>query len=528
MHWPTNFGFDDLCEPQTKPTHPPPKKPKLSNPDKNSITDLTEDDSSVPSSQETKFQFKVPKASGKKNSSQVSWVDTYEPKSVSELVVHVKKVEEVENVLRTNPREKFVLLTGPSGSGKTVTLRCTCKKLNIGIKEWITSVSKTPEYDSVEFNDPGLYSSAVQEFEQFLVRSSRPRLTNNFSRDIVLVKDLPNVFYNDATLLHETLGKYESSLKSTLVFIMNDEQLIYKLFPSNVISQFKLVQVKFNPINDTGLIKTLQNILSKEHIPTSNDTLINIIQNCNGNLSYAINQLYFVTVLKEPIPSRQSKLTVKLLKESKEKGKHASSLDKNKQISYFQNIGRVLYPKKEPLPVNSFYQLKNPALAYKQKDLFRYKYAVTDLVQEFLTQPRSSVDVLQENYVSKYSNIKSLVESAVMFSNADQYASNSLSQNTTNSSISSEMYLHLVIGSLMRNENAVTSYAPVQRSTKHLLPDRNEQNKLVQDLFGAMFPGESSLNVLFDILAIVKGTNNWMNLEFDMNQVKFVHDFTFK
>ncbi|KAL1445892.1 hypothetical protein WDU94_003562 [Cyamophila willieti] len=306
---------------------------------------------------------------------------------------------------------------------------------------------------------------------------------------------------------------------------MNDEQLIYKLFPSNVISQFKITQIKFNPINDTGLIKTLQIILTKEHIQASNDTLINIIQNCNGNLSYAINQLYFVTVKKEPIPSRQSKLTVKLLKEKgKEKGKHASSLDKNKQISYFQNIGRVLYPKKQPVPVNSFYQLKNSSLEYKQKDLFRYKYPVTDLVQEFLTQPRSSVDVLQENYVSKFTNIKSLVESAVMFSNADQYAS----QNSFNSSISSEMYLHLVIGSLMQNENFVTSYAPVQRSTKHLLPDRNEQNKLVQELFSGMFQGESSLNILFDVLAIVKGTKNWMNLEFDMNQVKFVHDFTFK
>ncbi|KAI5735648.1 hypothetical protein M8J77_020964 [Diaphorina citri] len=422
-----------------------------------------------------------------------------------------------------NPQEKILLLTGPSGSGKTTSLKCICKKLGIGIKEWITSVTKAPEYDSVEFNDPSLYSSAIQDFEQFLVRSSRPRITSNFSRDIVLIKDLPNVFYNDGTLLHDTLNKYASSLKTTLVFILNDEQLIYKLFPGSIITQFKINQIKFNPINDTGLIKTLQNILSREHIPVSNDTIISIIQNCNGNLSYAINQLYFVTVKKEKISGRQSKLTVKMLKDKQVGNK---SLDKNKQVSYFQTIGRVLYPKKEPVPASTFYALKNPNLAYKQKDLFKFKHSPSDLVQEFITQPNSTVDILQENYASKFNSIKDMVNSAVMFSNVDQYTGRFSSQG--NNMMNSELYLHLIITSLMSNDRVVTSYAPVQKSTKHLLPNRNDQNKLVQDLFRDMFPNDSSLNIVFDILSIVKQTRNYMDLGFDMNQVKFIHDFTFK
>lgn len=116
MNWPTSFGFDDLCEPTGKRVEP--QKPKKAKVDSEDFISL-----------DPSFSFKVPRSV--KKESQVSWVDTYEPKSFSELVVHHKKLEEVEMALR-NPQEKILLLTGPSGSGKTTSLKCICKKLGIG------------------------------------------------------------------------------------------------------------------------------------------------------------------------------------------------------------------------------------------------------------------------------------------------------------------------------------------------------------------------------------------------------------
>lgn len=121
MNWTTNFGFDDDEDLQPKKHKEPSraKKPKL---------DATKVDSM---SLDPSFTFKAPRTA--KKESQVSWSDTYEPKSVTDLVIHHKKVEDLEAALKSCDG-KIVLLTGPSGSGKTVSLKCICKKLNIGKK----------------------------------------------------------------------------------------------------------------------------------------------------------------------------------------------------------------------------------------------------------------------------------------------------------------------------------------------------------------------------------------------------------
>ncbi|CAF1056012.1 unnamed protein product [Adineta ricciae] len=75
------------------------------------------------------------------------WSSLFRPKTRHDLVVHPKKVKELQEILersceivKNNHKRpaKLILISGPSGSGKSTCLRILASSMNINIIEWET------------------------------------------------------------------------------------------------------------------------------------------------------------------------------------------------------------------------------------------------------------------------------------------------------------------------------------------------------------------------------------------------------
>lgn len=72
-----------------------------------------------------------------------NWIKFFYPKTVEDLAVNNKKIQEVDEWTKSvsrNNNSDMLLLTGPVGCGKTATLRMLADKYHIKVTEWITPI----------------------------------------------------------------------------------------------------------------------------------------------------------------------------------------------------------------------------------------------------------------------------------------------------------------------------------------------------------------------------------------------------
>lgn len=58
------------------------------------------------------------------------WVDKYAPKSLDEVIIQEKKVQEFSQIMQ-NDKVKILLMTGPPGCGKNSLINLYCQRNNI-------------------------------------------------------------------------------------------------------------------------------------------------------------------------------------------------------------------------------------------------------------------------------------------------------------------------------------------------------------------------------------------------------------
>lgn len=130
---------------------------------------------------------------------QTNWLEKFKPRTVEELTIHPKKLEELRGWFELYEQgkdelmNKILLVIGPTGSGKTVATKLIAKELfNYDISEWITPIDLDSDlfYDNENRYIP--YENQVSKFQDFLLKSSRyGSIFTNKSR-MLLIKDLPN------------------------------------------------------------------------------------------------------------------------------------------------------------------------------------------------------------------------------------------------------------------------------------------------------------------------------------------------
>ncbi|KAI0292520.1 Rad17 cell cycle checkpoint protein-domain-containing protein [Russula brevipes] len=128
------------------------------------------------------------------------WVDKFGPRSLQDLAVHKRKVDDVRRWLVEAFDEKgrarrcrLLVLTGPAGSAKTATLRVLAREMDFDVVEYKDNTNTT-RFST--FSDEPSTSNASDPFATFLTRAGAyTSVFTSARRKIVLVEDLPNILH---------------------------------------------------------------------------------------------------------------------------------------------------------------------------------------------------------------------------------------------------------------------------------------------------------------------------------------------
>lgn len=207
------------------------------------------------------------------------WIDKYAPKSVEQVSLHAKKLEEVRkditDMITGKSSYKMLILSGPAGASKSTIATCLAKQL---IPE--THHIPSSDTDVIEFSNDDSSGSMVTQFSEFL-NSVKYRTGKNIS--LILVEDLPNVFhnptrenfqralnewiYNDLTLPPLVICITECEFVNdggTSGYNIDNNYTVETILGRKLLMNPRVKRIKFNPINVTLSKKCLNNIVNRE------------------------------------------------------------------------------------------------------------------------------------------------------------------------------------------------------------------------------------------------------------------------
>ncbi|XP_013186926.1 cell cycle checkpoint protein RAD17 isoform X2 [Amyelois transitella] len=367
----------------------------------------------------------VTSAHGKAKSSytiinEKNWIKNFDPVTVDDLAVHNKKVQEVEEWIKhccDRNQGDMLLLTGPVGCGKTATIFKLASKYNIKVTEWITPLDIGVPSEYGEFEHKEKQSS---KFLDFIINAANfTSLLDNNNRKLVLVEDFPNTFLRTPSEFTDVLHQYKHRARSPIVFICSEmhtdnKNTAVNLFTPSLKEQYNIQQIVFNSISMTGLkgaLKRIAEIISKKHtavynIPTS-DMIECVVNSSGGDVRSAVLNLHFAC-LKGSNTTLETSVLVE--KETKSKGARKKknfsskfmSIGKDQTVSILHGVGRVLNPK-----------------VTEENESRMLTHKPSDIIEQFLSQPSSFVNFLEENYLPHFSSADHADKAAAALSDAD-------------------------------------------------------------------------------------------------------------
>lgn len=376
------------------------------------------------------------------SSPSLQWVDLYKPSNSSEVALHAKRRQEVEEVLALMRRKepnapRLLILSGPAGCSKTAIVKSLYNELGF---------ARLAEYEtpSEGTEDLGLMNA----FEDFL---DGMRYRGGSDGLLVVVEDLPNIsHYETKQAFVRALMQWVNYPQPTLPplvliiteveialenrnYFSSDSIVVERIFPKPLLMHPQVKRIKFLPINMTLISKTLKSIIQKENagfakLPKKEiDGAVKALAEL-GDIRSAISGLEFWARWR----SRSNKLT---------------PFGRESQLGLFHAIGRVVHGShkdKKGQPVQSDEAVVESVLA--DWDLNNHD---------------SSFNLsIAENYPSAHSSrtsIEGLDACADVLSLADTLIPNNLSQLSTDIAARG-------VRTALRNTMEVTSMPKVHRS----------------------------------------------------------------
>lgn len=408
------------------------------------------------------------------------WCNMFTPQSANKLAVHSSKIKEVKNWFESlnknsSARSKLLLVTGPTGCGKATAVRLIAKQCGFICLEWVTPMTIIPMYD--QCSESYCYQNVQDRFQDFIWGAARYRsLKSGVSGgQFLLIKDFPNIFFDKPDEFHDIMMRFNSVSAFPIVFIVNNEKITRDLFPIDVVDTLKIDQIKFNPITKKAVSTVLEQIIKSQqqqnkHLRVPNSVeLNNIYDETNGDLRASILKLSFVCM------NIQKKVS-----------KSCPIASKDENLDLFHSIGRVIYPKREPL--DSTLQ-------------FKFTHNPDKLVENFAMQPSTVLGFLQENYLSRVSSLVDASECADAISTADVMLSSNFMFGASIYDISLSSISVAVRGLMLANKNPIKSFRPIVKPKYFQYTNDVQIYKDIKQWFDNIH--DSPKNILLDIVPFV-------------------------
>ncbi|XP_058491995.1 cell cycle checkpoint protein RAD17 [Solea solea] len=458
------------------------------------------------------------------------WVDRYSPRSQIELAVHKKKIEEVENWMRTHTNASkggILLLTGPSGCGKTATVQVLSQELGLRIQEWVNPTNVEPYSSSSssqqEWRMNGMSCSSQQaQFQDFLLRANKYsclRMAGDdgaTDRKLILVEELPNQFYRHPSNLHDNLRRFVKTSRCPLVFIVSDslsgDSSSRLLFPRDVQEELDISCISFNPVAPTTMMKVLTRISTLEAgkscgrmcVPDKS-VLEMLCSGSSGDIRSAVNSLQFSSLpdtslekdlwrLKKDRPVASASKTLSRTTQRKRKSKQAKEQEEEQQaiggkdasLFLFRALGKILHCKRrnhEDAEAAEVAAAPAPALPSH----LSHHHRETLLVDPELVVERSHMSgeffnlYLHQNYLDFFSQVEDVARASEYLSDADLLTSDWTSRSTMQeygSSVATRGLLH------SNSQQVCVGFRPLHKPNWLLISKRHRENCLAaQSLF---------------------------------------------
>ncbi|XP_044018585.1 cell cycle checkpoint protein RAD17, partial [Aphidius gifuensis] len=383
---------------------------------------------------------KIPKINDKKMNNFSAILNACEPKESSHLSVSKQKQNELADwlcfkTIRGKPR--ILVLSGPSGCGKTIALKVLAKESGFDVVEWITPMDTgvIDDYSSTRHSD---------KFFDFLIRTTRYNSVFNCNdRRLMLVKDIPNIYFFEKENFHNLLDQYMKMGREPLVFVVADSEssrVLYNLFPQDIIDKYEIDTINIPSTTPTAMknmIKRISSILNKNAghmLDIKQDNIDEVLSNSIGDVRSTIYNLIFSSL----------KVTNENLQ--KDCGSRGESL------GLLHGIGRVINPKK----INNGNEWK---FAHNPDDIASY----------FQSQSSMFLYFLQENYINTISTIEEVDKCAEIMSLCDTFNSQWQDINLIKTNLSI-----CIRGVMINNKNPVTKWNPVRKPKSDELKIRRD------------------------------------------------------
>ncbi|KAG1361950.1 cell cycle checkpoint protein RAD17 [Cocos nucifera] len=243
------------------------------------------------------------------------WVDKHKPRSLPELAVHKKKIEEVKKWMEERvktPKEGFgncaLVITGQAGVGKSAAVHVIASQLEAELCEWMTPTPTLWQEYIHNTNSEIRYMSKLDEFENFVEKIRKysllhPMKIGGSSKPVILlIDDIPVTAGRVAfARLNKCLTTLTQSTQVPTIILITEyhktesgdnathywEELVSSLERAGA------YKVAFNPITVNSIRKTLNKICQEEKCHVTAEWIDQIAKASGGDIRHAITSLQY-------------------------------------------------------------------------------------------------------------------------------------------------------------------------------------------------------------------------------------------
>ncbi|XP_050382141.1 cell cycle checkpoint protein RAD17 [Argentina anserina] len=324
----------------------------------------------------------VPAGSGRSNVQEL-WVEKYKPRSIEELAVHKKKVQEVKGWFeerltssKGESRNHTLVITGPAGVGKSATVHVIASELAATLCEWKTPTPVVWQEHLYNSSTGVQYVSKLEEFENYVERVRKYGLLpssreGSKSSIILLIDDLP---VTNGKVAFQRLQSclrllVQSTRTPTAILITDHGKADSEDHTATYLDELPLslhsagaCKVSFNPITSTSIKKVLSKICKEEQCNVTAEQVDLIAKASGGDIRNAITYLQFFFLKPSELHSLPSLVSPPSYARGKQtslyaKGKsdmvttlgdsYSSQFGRDETLSLFHALGKFLHNKRE-------------------------------------------------------------------------------------------------------------------------------------------------------------------------------------